>query len=232
MLLQVRSGPGNNEILGISLTQYSNNPVFHYSNCERSELSSYSCALNPGERVLIEAMGIPNETVIALIREVKGAGGIPIVSIKDNQIIREPCCCLEDDDMRLMADCELYTLRQTDAFIGIRGFMNISELSDIPRKKPESILRHYVKPVHLEQRNEKIKWVALRWPTSCMAQRAGMSTEAFEDFYFDACTIDYPKMEKAMGPLVEAMQRINKVRILGPGDTDLTFSIKGMLSWV
>ncbi len=193
-------------------------------------LINHSCALKPGERVLIEAIGIPNEAVIALIREAKHVGGIPIVSIKDDQIIRELCCCLEDDDMRLMANCELYTLRQMDAFIGIRGFANISELSDIPREKLESILRHYVKPVHLEQRNEKTKWVVLRWPTPSMAQRAGMSTEAFENFYFDACTIDYPRMEAAMDPLVEAMQRTNKVRILGPGDTDLTFSIKGMLS--
>lgn len=40
-----------------------------------------------------------------------------------------------------------------------------------------------LKPV-LEQRINKTKWVVLRWPTAAMAQMAGMSTEAFEDFYF------------------------------------------------
>lgn len=68
----------------------------------------------------------------------------------------------------------------------------------------------------------------LRWPTPSMAQMAGMSTEVFEDFYFDACTIDYGKMEKAMEPLVQLMKEIDEVRIVGPGVTDISFSIKGM----
>ena len=58
-----------------------------------------------------------------------------------------------------------------------------------------------------------------------MAQLAGKSQEAFEDFYFDVCTLDYKKMSSAMEPLVELMNRTDKVRLVGPG-TDLTFSIK------
>ena len=58
-----------------------------------------------------------------------------------------------------------------------------------------------------------------------MAQLAGMNTEEFEDFYFDVCNLDYSKMAKAMEPLVDYMNRTDKVRITGPG-TDLTFSIK------
>ena len=60
-----------------------------------------------------------------------------------------------------------------------------------------------------------------------MAQLAGSSLEKFEDFYFDVCTMDYKKMSKAMDPLVDLMNRTDKVRIEGPG-TDLTFSIKGI----
>jgi aminopeptidase len=58
-----------------------------------------------------------------------------------------------------------------------------------------------------------------------MAQQAQMSTEGFEDFYFNTCTLDYSKMSKAMDPLVKVLERTDKVRIVGPG-TDLTFSIK------
>ena len=61
-----------------------------------------------------------------------------------------------------------------------------------------------------------------------MAQMAEMSTEAFEDFYFNVCTMDYAKMSKAMTPLVKRMEATDRVRLLGPGETDLTFSIKGM----
>ncbi len=61
-----------------------------------------------------------------------------------------------------------------------------------------------------------------------MAQAAQMSTAQFTDFYFDVCTLDYARMSKAMDPLKELMDRTDKVRITAKGDTDLTFSIKGI----
>ncbi len=61
-----------------------------------------------------------------------------------------------------------------------------------------------------------------------MAQMAEMSTEAFEDFYFNVCTLDYAKMSRAMQPLVDLMQRTDRVRLKGPRDTDISFSIKGI----
>ena len=60
-----------------------------------------------------------------------------------------------------------------------------------------------------------------------MAQAAGMSTEAFENLYFDVCTMDYRKMARAMVPLERRMNTADRVHIKGPG-TDLTFSIKGI----
>ena len=52
-----------------------------------------------------------------------------------------------------------------------------------------------------------------------------MSTEAFEDFYFDVCTFDYSKLDPVIAPLKALMDRTDKVRLTGPG-TDLSFSIK------
>jgi aminopeptidase len=83
-----------------------------------------------------------------------------------------------------------------------------------------------LRPV-LNYRVEKTRWVVLRWPSPSMAQAANMSTEAFENFYFDVCTMDYRKMAKAMVPLQKRMARADQVRLKGPG-TDLSFSIKGI----
>ena len=49
----------------------------------------------------------------------------------------------------------------------------------------------YGTPVHMQQRLNHTKWCVLRWPTPSMAQLAGVDTAAFEDFYFDVCTLDY-----------------------------------------
>jgi aminopeptidase len=58
-----------------------------------------------------------------------------------------------------------------------------------------------------------------------MAQQAGRSTEAFESFYFDVCTLDYSKMAEAMQPLIQRMSSADRVRLAGPG-TDLQFSTR------
>jgi aminopeptidase len=76
-----------------------------------------------------------------------------------------------------------------------------------------------------DQRVQKTKWVVLRWPTPAMAQLAGMSTEAFEDFFFKVCTLDYRKLQPGMKALKTLMEKTDKVQIKGPG-TDLQFSIK------
>jgi aminopeptidase len=191
-------------------------------------LMEHSCALQPGERVLIESINAPTEIVLSLVREAKRVGGTPIVTIKDDQVIRELSTIYTVADVQFMADCELHTLRQVDAFIGLRGGQNSQEYVDVPEPQMGRILQHYVKPVHHQYKNDNLKWVALRWPTPAMAQRAGMSTEAFEDFFFDVCCFDYARLEDAMSPLSELMATTDRVRIVGPGDTDLAFSIAGM----
>ena len=107
----------------------------------------------------------------------------------------------------------------------ICGSANASESSDVPSKT----MQMYSKTLRpfLNYRVDKTKWVVLRWPSPSMAQAANMSTEAFENFYFDVCTMDYAKMSKAMNPLEKRMKKADKVHIKGPG-TDLTFSIKGI----
>jgi len=81
-------------------------------------------------------------------------------------------------------------------------------------------------PVHSRIRVPDTKWVVLRWPTPSMAQQAGMSTEEFEEFYFDVCTLDYPKMAEAQKTLMALEAKTDKVHIKGPGETDLRFSVK------
>lgn len=112
-----------------------------------------------------------------------------------------------------------------DCYIGVRGSDNVSELSDVPADKMNLYETLYSTPVHHGIRVPKTRWVVLRYPNASMAQLSGTSSEAFEDFYFQVCNLDYSKMSRAMKALVELMNRTDKVRLTGR-DTDLTFSIK------
>ncbi len=194
-------------------------------------LVSHSTRLEKGDNVLIEATHVPPEMLTALIEEATERGAVPIVELKDHTIqralLRAGTAEQVRQRMQLMGQLELNRMEKMQAFIGLRGSHNITEMSDVPSEHMGIYEKEWMKPVHLEQRVKHTRWVVLRWPNASMAQLAGMSSQAFEDFYFQVCLADYEAMEKAVKPLQELMARTDRVRIVGP-DTDLRFSIKGV----
>lgn len=190
-----------------------------------ANLINYSCQIQPGEKVLIENFGLQRELVTALIEEAYKAGGWPYVLLKDHRVDRSLLMGAQEGQFDLMADFEANVMKEMDAYIGLRAGDNINEHADVPAEKMKIHGNTIGKKVHRDIRVPKTKWVVLRYPTSSMAQLAKMSTEAFEDFYFDVCNLDYSKMDAAMEPLVALMNRTDRVQLKGPG-TDLTFSIK------
>jgi aminopeptidase len=188
-------------------------------------LIQYSVQLQPGEKVLIENFGLQRELVTALVKEAYAAGGYPFVSIKDHSVDRALLMGAQEEQYTMMADFEANVMKEMDAYIGLRSGDNISEQSDVPDERMKLHSSTIGKKVHREIRVPKKKWVVLRYPNASMAQLAKMSTEAFEDFYFDVCNLDYSKMDNAMDNLADLMNRTDKVRLVGEG-TDLTFSIK------
>lgn len=118
-------------------------------------------------------------------------------------------------------------MKDMDAYIGIRATSNNSELNGISKEIMELYNKHYILPVHFEQRVKHTKWCILRYPNASMAQMSKMSTEEFEDFFFNVCNLDYAKMSRAMDSLKNLMNKTDKVHIVGK-ETDLYFSIKGI----
>lgn len=188
-------------------------------------LTGFSTSLAKGERVLIDAFDIPEEMVIALVRAARARGALPYVQLNNSRITRELLRGAEAAQYRTSAEAELFRMKRMDAYIALRGSGNIFESSDVPADRMQ-LVNGLMRPV-LNWRVEKTKWVVLRWPTSAMAQQAGMSTERFEDFYFRVCTLDYARMRPGMAALQKLMARTDRVEIKGPG-TDLRFSIKGI----
>lgn len=190
-------------------------------------LINYSCELKEGERVLIEAINLEPPLVTELIREAYRARGIPFVMIKNTSVERVLLMNAGREQMEQQARFEGAVMQEMQAYIGIRSGLNTAELSDVPSDKMDLYQKHYWHEVHGKIRVPQTKWVVLRYPNPSMAQQAEMSTEAFEDFYFQVCNLDYRRLSRAMDPLVELIERTDRVRITGPG-TDISFSIKGL----
>ncbi|QYR23672.1 aminopeptidase [Paenibacillus sp. sptzw28] len=192
-----------------------------------SNLAGYSIDVQPGENVLIEIIGSEREVVKCLIEEVTKRGGRPFVEISDRSVLRTLLQHASKEQIEVWASYDLKRMEAMDAYIAVRSGENVSELAGVPSENMRLYERLYSHPIHSERRVKHTKWVVLRYPSASMAQLANMSTEAFEDFYFDVCNLDYAKMEKAMDPLLQLMKSTDKVRITAPG-TDLSFSIKGI----
>ncbi|MEA1987490.1 MAG: aminopeptidase [Candidatus Marinimicrobia bacterium] len=191
-------------------------------------LVNYSTKVQKGENVLIEAFNIPEEFVIELIREVRKKKANPFVSIKNSQILRDLIMNSTEEQMKITGEYEKKRMEKMDCYIGVRGSLNIAENSDIDNKSMDYFKKLWAEPTHTKTRVSKTRWVVLRYPTASMAQQAEMSTEEFENFFYNVCTLDYKKMSKAMNPLMKLIEKTDKVHIKGPGDTDLRFSIKGI----
>ncbi len=187
----------------------------------------YSLKLKKGDKLLIEAFDGPEALTRAVFRKAAEKEAVPVISWRNNRLLRDVYRYATEESMKLVGDIEAYRMKQMDAYVGIRGAYNSTEFSDVPDDKMKLYQKYWLKPVHLDIRVPKTRWVVMRYPTPSMAQQAGMSTEAFEDFYFEVCTVDYEKMSRAMEPLKKRLEEVDKIHILGPG-TDLHFSKKGI----
>ena len=189
-------------------------------------LLDHSCSLKPGEHILIEAFDLPEPNLVtALVEGAAERGAVPLVSWKNNAILRSLYRTATEASMKAAAEFEGARMKSVQAYIGIRGAYNSSQFADVPHERMDLFQQHWWKQVHGAIRVPDTKWVVLRYPTDSFAQAANMSTSSFEDFFFDVCTADYVAMGKAQEPLVARMEAADRVRIKAPG-TELEFSIK------
>ena len=136
-------------------------------------LVDHSCEVQPGEKVFIEAFDLPTPALICeLIERVSERGAYPLVSCKDNTVLRTLYRNATEEGMALSGALERARMEQMDAYIGIRGASNSSQFSDVPQEKMDLYQKHWWYPVHSEIRVPRTKWVVLRYPTPSMAQAA------------------------------------------------------------
>ena len=152
------------------------------------QLVRYSTALKRGEKILLDLVDTPEDMAVALVREVRLRKGIPFLRLGSNRLSREMLMGATDDQYQATSKHLLSEMKDMDAYIAIRGSHNITETSDVPAKKMGTAMK-YLRKV-LDHRVKKTKWCVLRWPHPAMAQQAGMSTAALENFDFDALQDD------------------------------------------
>ncbi len=188
-------------------------------------LLSYSLDVQPGEHVMILVVGEGEVLAQELVKQLYAKGAYPHVRFQHPKLQREWMKGLTEAHVAQLVRWEEPMWYGMNAYIGIHGEHNDSEMSDVPEEKIRLFAGGFQEIAH--HVDNRVKAVRINYPTPSLAQKANMSTEAFEDFYFDVCSLDYAKMRQACQPLYELMDRTENVRIVGP-DTDISFSIKGI----
>ena len=191
-------------------------------------LVNYSCAVKKGEKLLIEVNGFePLGLVDEILRLATRKGALVFYEFRHDVLLRTLLHHADESQIRAQAKYPLHQMKDMDCYIGVRGVPNITELADVPAEKNKWYSIHYRQPVHMKVRVPHTRWVVLRWPNAAMAQSARMPQAAFEEFFYNVCTLDYAKMSRAMNPLKKLMDATDRVEIKAPG-TDLRFSIQGL----
>lgn len=187
-----------------------------------------SVKLKAEEKIYIEGIGPNTQPLLrALIEKAVEMGGIPFYFYNDSSFTNALLKHSTEDQVKGFSAFHAQIMQQMDVFVGIRSHNNPCDDSDSSVLANKWYNQHFVGHVQLGIRVPKTRWCVMRFPNDVMAYGAGLSNKQFEEFYYKSCLVDYQLMEKAMQPLVELMNKTDKVHIIAP-NTDLTFSIAGI----
>ncbi|MFP9192128.1 aminopeptidase [Natronosalvus vescus] len=184
---------------------------------------NHSVDVQRGDNVRISAPPLARDLVIALHELLGERGAHPSLSLRDSAATRAYRRAVDPEDL----ECPSHVLaaaEETDVFIAIRASENTYETSDVDPEVTAAFGQAY-KPIQDEVMGKR--WVGTQFPAPGNAQDAEMSTEAYEEFVWNAITKDWDAQREFQQQLVEILDPAETVRIKSGEETDLTMSIAG-----
>lgn len=192
----------------------------------------HSTEVQEGQNVMVQLIGLNGIDLLrALVEQIRNKKAHPFIKIEDAETQR---ILVENGDAKYWKNQasvdQLPLMKQMDAFIGIRASQNIYENSQASKEANKAYSEHFLHPVHFEERVNHTNWCIMRYPSPAFAMNAKMPTSTFTKFYYDACLVDYGRLEEAMKPLEKRLRATDEIHLKGEG-TDIKFSVKGQ-NWV
>ena len=184
----------------------------------------HCCDVSAEDNVVIGAPSTAEDLVVALYERLGERGARPALHWSSARAGRAYARAMNPDDYRT-AEHRLAEMEETDVVIMIGGSHNTAEQSDVSAEMGPARSRAH-EPI-LQERLEK-QWVLTQHPTTGNAQKAEMSTEAYEDFVYRAVNKDWDEQREFQAQLVEVLDPANEVHIVSGDSTDLTISVEGM----
>jgi aminopeptidase len=181
----------------------------------------HSVDLQEGDDVIVKAPPMAEDLVVALYELIGDHGANPITQLASSRANRAYHRARAEFDTpgHLMA-----VMEETDVYISIRGDQNVTETSDVDPATAAAWSKA-IQPV-LDERLSK-RWCGTQYPAPANAQLAEMSTEAYENFVWDAINKDWDAQREHQQQMVEILDPAEEVRIVSGEETDLRMSVAG-----
>jgi len=190
----------------------------------------HSLEIRPGDNVVVSAPSVADDLEVAVYELLADAGANPISATSPLEGRTNPRAGRAY--LRNREDFETPAHHQAlfdaaDAFLIVRAFENVAEVGDVDptTMTAASKANRPVQEVRLAKR-----WCLTQFPAVGNAQIAEMSTEAYENFVWDAVIRDWEEQRDHQAEMVEILDDADEVRIVSGDSTDLTMSLAGNLT--
>ena len=183
----------------------------------------HSIDLQEGDDVMIVAPPVAEDLVVAL-HEVIGDRGANPLYLNSSDRAKRAYLRAHDGEFETPGH-RMALVEEADAYIRVRADENATEQSDVP---PEQVAAYSKARQPIQEERLSKRWCLTQYPAPGNAQLAEMSTEAYENFVWDAVTKDWDEQREFQEHLVEILDPADEVRIESGEETDLVLSVDGM----
>ncbi|WP_232687096.1 aminopeptidase [Halobacterium zhouii] len=184
----------------------------------------HSTEIEEGDHVVINAPSEAEELVTALYRLCGERDAKPVWVGTNPRASRE---LLQHSDPEKFSVPEhvkgLY--EGMDVYIGVRSATNVNEMGDL---SPDIMAEYGKAQKEVQEIRLGKRWCGTQYPSQGYAQKAEMSTAAYEEFVYDAVNKDWAAQREFQAQMVEILDPAEEVRIVSGDTTDITMSVAGM----
>ena len=190
-----------------------------------AEILVDDCAeVEAGDQVAVRASPESEDLAVTVAELVGERGGVVSVSFGSKRASRAHSLAADEETLATENAMALAKYEAADAVVQIRGGANLNETGDVPPAKNAASKRanQAVQEALLDS-----KWVLTQCPSAAYAQKAEMSTDAYEDFVWNAINKDWDAVREYQSRMVELLDPADEVRVVSGDTTDITVSVAG-----
>ena len=183
----------------------------------------HSTGVEPGDNVVISGPAVAEDLVTAVHELVGDRGATPVYLGSSPRADRAYMRAIDVEE--LATPDHLQALYEaSDVLIRVRATENATQHSDVPApaQAQRSRINQPVQEAALSSR-----WCLTQYPTPAGAQLAELSTEAYENFVWDAIVQDWAAVSAHQAQMVELLEPADRVRIVSGETTDISMSVAG-----